>query len=103
MKHSRPVSIALLFSENLQIIKEAGKARLQAELQVVLSDHQHQHGHEQTQESKGKAHRALAALFRTKVVAHQRVKGLPERPQLRKRFTFSRVSGRLQSGSDSCH
>lgn len=93
MRHSRPVSIALLFGKDLQIIKEAGKARLQPELQVVLSDHQHQHGHEQTQEPKGKAHRALAALFRTKVVAHQRVKGLSERRQLRKRFRFQHGGG----------
>lgn len=84
--HSRPVSVALLLGKDFQIIEEAGKARLQPELQVVLSDHQHQHGHEQTQESKGKTDRALATLFRAKVVAHQHVEALPEHHQLKKHF-----------------
>lgn len=77
-RYLRPVSVALLFGKNFQIVKEAGKARLQSELQVVLSDHQHQHGHKQRQEAKGKAYRALATLFRAEVVTHQSVKGLSE-------------------------
>lgn len=77
-RYLRPVRVALLFDKDFQIVEEAGKAWLQAELQVVLSDHQHQHGHEQGQEAKGEAHRALATLFRAEVVAHQSVKGLSE-------------------------
>ena len=68
----------MLFGKDLHVVEEVGKPRLQAELQVVLSDHQHQHGHQQRQKAKGEAHRALAALFRAKVVAHQSVKGLSE-------------------------
>lgn len=68
-----------MLSERLQVVEQAGKAGLQAELQVVLSDHQNQHGHQQRQEAEGEAHGALAALLRAKVVTHQSVKGLSEK------------------------
>lgn len=81
-EHLRPVSIALLFGKDFQIVKEAGEARLQAELQVVLFDHQHQHGHKQGQEAKGETHWALTTLLRAEVVAHQSVEGLSEGEEL---------------------
>lgn len=73
----------MLFGKDFQIVKEAGEARLQAELQVVLFDHQHQHGHKQGQEAKGEAHRALTTLLGAEVVAHQSVEGLSEGEELK--------------------
>ena len=81
--YSRPVGIALLLGEHLQVVEGAGEARVQAELQVVLPDHQHQHGHQQGQEAESQTHRALPALVRAEVVAHQGVQRAPGACRLR--------------------